>query len=107
MTLEKNTEHGIEEALHGLAFIQELRRDPQLFGKTFRGIRTTADKFTRALTWANLAEGGKVILVRGPWVADFLDEVCTFPNARHDDQIDAVSLAVQMLNRQKRFGCSF
>ena len=107
MTLEKNTEHGIEEALHGLAFIQELRRDPRALGKPFRGIRPAADKLTRALSWASLAEEGKVILVRGPWIDDFLDEVCTFPNGRHDDQIDAVSLAVQMLNRQKRFAYGF
>jgi predicted phage terminase large subunit-like protein len=106
MMMERNTEHGIEEALHGLAFIQELRRDPYLVGKAFRGIRVTADKFTRALAWANLAEEGKVVLVRTPgtpnWIPDFLEEICTFPNSAHDDQIDAVSLAVQMLAPQKR-----
>ena len=31
------------------------------------------------------------------WINDFLDEVCSFPSAAHDDQVDAVSLAVQML----------
>jgi predicted phage terminase large subunit-like protein len=96
---ERNTEHGIEEALHGQAFIQDLRREHRLFGRAFRGIKVTADKFTRALAWANLAEDGKVILVRGPWIDAFLDEVCTFPNSQHDDQLDAVSLAVEMLNR--------
>ena len=101
MYKEPNTEHGIEEALHGLAFIQELRREHRLFGFAFRGIRVTKDKFTRALSWANLAEEGKVILVKGPWIQDFLDEVTTFPNSTHDDQIDAVSLAVQMLQRRK------
>jgi predicted phage terminase large subunit-like protein len=101
MYKEPNTEHGIEEALHGLAFIQELRREHRLFGCAFRGIRVTKDKFTRALSWANLAEEGKVILVKGPWIEDFLDEVTTFPNSTHDDQIDAISLAVQMLQRRK------
>jgi predicted phage terminase large subunit-like protein len=123
MMLERNTEHGIEEALHGLAFIQELRRDPRLFGRAFRGIRVTTDKFTRALSWANLAEEGKVILVRGSslnrsfhaaagscssnWIEDFLDEVCSFPNSPHDDQIDAVSLAVQMLEKRKHIAIGF
>src|SRR6185503_17468086 len=107
MYKERDTEHGIEEALHGLAFIQELRREHRLFGCAFRGIRVTADKFTRALSWANLAEEGKVILVRGPWIDDFLDEICTFPNSTHDDQIDAVSLAVQMLEKRRFVALSF
>src|SRR6185503_8802902 len=116
MSKERDTEHGIEEALHGLAFIQELRREHRVFGRAFRGIRVTADKFTRALSWANLAEEGKVILVRGSstpgktgsaWIDEFLDEVCTFPNSAHDDQVDAVSLAVQMLEKRKHLAIGF
>jgi predicted phage terminase large subunit-like protein len=97
---ETNTEHGIEQALHGQAFIQELRREHRLFGRAFRGVTVTADKFTRALAWANLAEDGKVVLVRGPWIDAFLEEICSFPNSQHDDQLDAVSLSVEMLSRQ-------
>jgi predicted phage terminase large subunit-like protein len=44
-----------------------------------------------------LAEAGKVYLVRGPWVDEFVEEVAAFPTGRHDDQIDAVSTAVNML----------
>jgi predicted phage terminase large subunit-like protein len=97
MKQEKNTAHGIEEALHGRAFVQELRRERELSGVPLKAIRVDADKFTRALAWANLAEEGKVILVRGPWIDEFLDEVCRFPDATHDDQVDAVSLAVKMI----------
>lgn len=97
MQTEKNTAHGIEEALHGRAFVQELRRERELFGIPLKAIRVDADKFTRALAWASLAEEGKVILVRGPWIDEFLDEVCRFPDATHDDQVDAVSLAVKMI----------
>jgi predicted phage terminase large subunit-like protein len=109
---ERNTEHGLEQALHGMAFIQELRREHHLFGRAFRGVKVRGDKFTRALAWANLAEEGKVILVRGTtstnpafrqpnWIDTFLDEICTFPNSTHDDQLDAVSIAVEMLERHK------
>jgi predicted phage terminase large subunit-like protein len=140
---EPDTEHGIELALHGQAFIQDLRREYRLFGKAFRGVKVSTDKFTRALSWANLAEEGKVVLVRGRtsdrmsdrrqpclhrrlrrensagpnnkadayycynWIEDFLDEVTTFPNSAHDDQIDAVSLAVQMLERRKHMAVGF
>jgi predicted phage terminase large subunit-like protein len=61
----------------------------------------TADKMTRAAAWASRAEEGKVILVRGSWIPDFLDELAHFPNGRYDDQIDAVSVAVQMVDRPK------
>lgn len=53
------------------------------------------------MTWAGLAEDGKVILVQGSWIDEFVDEACRFPDGEHDDQIDAVSLAVRMLKRQK------
>ena len=99
MMAEKNTEHGIELALHGHAFVQDLRREVKLSNVPFRGVNAKGDKFTRALAWANLAEAGKVFLVRGPWVQDFIEEACRFTGngSGHDDQIDAVSLAVEML----------
>ena len=101
MTEERNTNHGIELALHGHAFVQELRREVRVRGKAFCGVKVDNDKHTRALTWANLAEEGKVYLVKGPWIDDFLDEVCRFTGKgdKHDDQVDAVSLAVQMLGK--------
>jgi predicted phage terminase large subunit-like protein len=101
MQAEKNTEHGIEEALHGKAIIQDLRRERHLTRQAFRGVKVTADKMTRAAAWASRAEEGKVILVRGSWIPDFLDELAHFPNGRYDDQIDAVSVAVQMVDRPK------
>lgn len=104
---ERNTEHGIELALHGQAFVQELWREQRLSRSAFRGVRVSTDKFTRALAWANRAEAGKVVLVRGPWIGEFLDEVCQFPNSRHDDQVDAVSLAVQMIETRKRMVWAF
>ncbi len=104
---ERDTEHGIEEALHGQAFVQELWREERLTRSAFRGVRVTADKFTRALAWANRAEAGKIVLVRGAWIDDFLDEVTHFPNAAHDDQVDAVSLAVQMMETRKNVVWAF
>ena len=104
---EKDTEHGIELALHGEAFVQEIRRETRFCGRAIRGVRVTADKFTRALAWANRAEAGKVILVRGAWNEEFLEEVCRFPNGRHDDQVDAVSLAVQMIGERRKYAYGF
>jgi predicted phage terminase large subunit-like protein len=99
---ERDTEHCIEDAIHAKAVIHDLRRDPSLARCAVRLVTVTNDKFTRALAWANRAEEGKVVLVRGPWLNMFLDEVCSFPNAAHDDQVDAVSIAVQNIHRRKR-----
>ena len=29
-----------------------------------------------------------------PWVKDFIEELCSFPNAGHDDQVDAMTMAL-------------
>ena len=97
---ERNTEHGVELAIHGQAIIQDLRRVPQIRSAAFRGVRVATDKITRALPWAALAEEGRVILVRGPWNQDFIQEAANFPRSPHDDQIDAVSIAVKMLSQR-------
>jgi predicted phage terminase large subunit-like protein len=99
-TMERDgvgTHHAVEAAAHGLAAVQELRRDPRLSKYGLRSMRPDADKVSRALTWAARAEQGKIAILRGAWVADFLDEVCRFPNGPHDDQVDAVSGAMPML----------
>ena len=98
---EANTVHGIEKALHGQALVQELRNDTRLRGRAIQAINVDTDKFTRALSWAALAEEGKVRLVQGTWIDAFVEEVCSFPDGQNDDQVDAVSLAVRMLRRRK------
>lgn len=102
-TMHSGSTHGIEEAMHGLAALQELRRDPTLADVTIRGIRVDKDKVSRALPWAARAEAGKVKLVRGSWTAAFLDEVCAFPQGEHDDQVDTVSGGVQMVASKREW----
>ncbi|HVF48133.1 MAG TPA: phage terminase large subunit, partial [Pyrinomonadaceae bacterium] len=96
---EPDTEHGVELSANGHAVIQDLRRDASIRGRTIRGVAVKGDKITRALPWIALAEEGRVHLVRGGWNQDFIDEACSFPSGSHDDQIDAVSIAVRMHNR--------
>ncbi|MEP7077021.1 MAG: phage terminase large subunit [Acidobacteriota bacterium] len=98
---ERNVEHAVELALHGQALIQDLRREPGVRATALRGVQVSTDKITRALAWANLAEEGKLILVQGSWHHDFLEEVCRFPNAPHDDQVDAVSLLLATATKRR------
>jgi predicted phage terminase large subunit-like protein len=55
------------------------------------------DKLTRALPWLNLIDDGRVVIVRGAWNKDFIDQLQSFPSGDHDDMIDAVSIAREML----------
>ena len=107
MKAERRTEHCIEDAMHGKAIVQDLHRQPGLNGYALRSVKVQYDKLTRSLAWLNLAEEGKIILVRGAWIDDFVDEVCNFPNGRHDDQIDAVSIAVSELERPRNRAWGF
>jgi predicted phage terminase large subunit-like protein len=93
---ETRTEHGIELSANGHALLQDLRQMPELRGKKFRGVKVDSNKLTRALPWIALAEEGRVRLVAGRWNEDFITEACSFPHGTHDDQIDAVSVAVAM-----------
>jgi len=105
MAEEPDTVHCIEEAMHGKALVQDLRRDARSIGRALRGVRPVGDKLMRAEAWAPYAEEGRVVLVSGPWIAEFIDEVCRFTGKgdAHDDQVDAVSIAVQAMNAPKGF----
>jgi len=94
---EYDTVTGVESALHGLAAFQELQRERELVGTSIRSIRVDKDKVSRALPVASRAEAGKLKLVRGNWISAFVDEAVVFPGGRHDDQVDAVSGAFQMI----------
>ncbi len=107
MRSEPDALHAVEKALHGGALLQDLRRERSIRGNLLRGISVAADKVTRALTWSPLAEEGKVVLVRGGWIGDFLEEAAAFPGSDHDDQIDAVSVAVAALARKTTRSAGF
>jgi predicted phage terminase large subunit-like protein len=55
------------------------------------------NKAERASPLSSMVEAGAVSLVRGRWNDEFLDEAEQFPGGKHDDQVDAVSLAFNHL----------
>ena len=59
-------------------------------------------KIDKANDVAPQIEGGKVKLVQGDWIPKYLKQVSTFPNAKHDEDIDNTSYAVEryLLKRQ-------
>jgi predicted phage terminase large subunit-like protein len=63
----------------------------QLVGYNVRTFRPTGDKVTRALPASAQAEHSNIKIVRGAWNQPFLEELEGFPEASHDDQVDALS----------------
>ena len=67
-----------------------------------------SDKVVRANAVSPTVEAGKVFLPeRASWLADFQDEMETFPNAEYDDQVDAFDGALADLTgigKKNKFG---
>jgi len=66
------------------------------------GVNPEGGKMVRAHGAAPTIEAGNVYLPmpeEQPWVSDLLLEYCTFPNARHDDRVDATSQAIIWLTK--------
>ena len=60
--------------------------------RNFRG-----NKSMRAQAWLNLIEAGRFYVVKAPWNVEFKNELERFPSGKHDDQIDAISIAREEL----------
>ena len=62
-----------------------------LSGFNARARIESGDKETRAEPFSAQCEAGNVYLCEGPWVEDYLDELCQFPGGKFADQVDASS----------------
>jgi predicted phage terminase large subunit-like protein len=82
----------IEKKGSGLSLIQDLRRD-DIYAI---GIMPEGDKIMRMAAQTAVIEAGAVHLpARAPWLEEFKKELLSFPASKHDDQIDALSQALQ------------
>jgi len=62
----------------------------------------TQDKVTRAIPAAARMEAGKIYFLAGAsWLPDLEDELIAFPNGVHDDQVDVISYAFQVMIESK------
>lgn len=74
----------------------------QLQGHKISTSPETGDKVTRAEPMAAQVNVGNVVMLRGEWNKKFTDELRSFPNGKHDDQVDALSRAFAELLAQRR-----
>jgi predicted phage terminase large subunit-like protein len=96
MLNEPETEHGIENKVHGGPMVQELVRERDLAHVALKPVNVHADKIVRATPVVDRAEMGKVKFVRESvnddgWIDEWIDEMCAFPYGAQDDRVDAVS----------------
>ena len=90
-----------EPGSSGKALISHLQRRI-LAGFQFRGIRSTGTKTARAGAVVSQVDARNFYVVKAKWNKDMLDEFTLFPEGLHDDQVDAVSGAVNALTGEKR-----
>ena len=70
----------------------------------FRGVRATGDKTDRAKPLASAVANGLYSVSQNDWTDTLLKELAAFPEAVHDDQMDALALAHNTLAQSRRKG---
>lgn len=86
----------VEDKANGPAVIELLKKE--ISGLI--PVNPQGGKVVRAQAIAPFAEAGNIFLpspARAPWVHDFIEECVTFPNAAHDDDVDAMTQAINYM----------
>ena len=84
----------IEKKASGQSLIQDMRRA----GLPVLDYTPDRDKTARVYAATPLMEAGRVWLPKGyEWSDSLFSEAITFPNGRHDDQVDAMTMAVHYM----------
>lgn len=90
----------VEKKANGAALISMVQKEiPGVLAVEPRG-----SKVARLEAVSPQIEAGNVYLPmveNNPWVGDYIEELVTFPNALHDDQVDATSQALLKMSDQK------
>jgi predicted phage terminase large subunit-like protein len=85
---------GVESKNMGITLFQSLVR----MGLPVAELKPETDKFTRAVpAAARYAVGSVYHPIAARWLDDYESELCAFPNAAHDDQVDALAYAALMI----------
>jgi predicted phage terminase large subunit-like protein len=87
----------IEDKASGQSLLQELKRES---GMSVIPYKVVHDKVARVNAILPIIEGGRVFIpTAAPWLDEFVDEAVSFPNGNHDDQVDAATMAIDILSR--------
>jgi predicted phage terminase large subunit-like protein len=85
----------VEDASNATALIQALKRDAHL---PIVPVAAKGSKMSRVEGITGTLEAKKVFLPKeAPWLLDFERELLSFPSGKHDDMVDALTLALSRL----------
>jgi predicted phage terminase large subunit-like protein len=94
----------IEDKASGTALIQDLIRDGVLGVTSYE---PTMEKIMRLHSVLSTIENGFVYLPeQADWLAEYLHELTTFPSAKHDDQADSTSQALDWVRTRPTYPVS-
>ena len=86
----------IEDKASGQSIIQELKRESGLAVIPYKVVH---DKVSRVNAILPLIEGGRIFVPEASkWLDKFMDETAAFPNGMYDDQVDAMTIAIDVLS---------
>lgn len=92
----------VEDKASGQSLIQELKTAS---GLSVIPYKVSTDKVSRLNAVTPMIEGGRVFLPsRAHWLDDFMNECQSFPSGKHDDQVDALSMGLDVLSRMGGVG---
>lgn len=92
----------IEDMASGQSLIQELRRSTAL---PIKPIKVDRDKIARVNAISPMVEAGNVFVPENaPWVADWIDEMGSFPQGEHDDMCDSLSMFLNYMRENEMNG---
>jgi len=87
----------IEDKSSGIQLIQELRGEGL---GCVKGIKPEGDKTMRLNAQTATIENGLVFLpTQAPWLMDYVAEMTSFPKAKHSDQVDSTSQALEWVKK--------
>jgi predicted phage terminase large subunit-like protein len=98
----------IEDKSSGTSLIQELQEAGVYCIEEYKPDFGT-DKYMRLQAQSTKFEAGRVLLPsRAPWLEEYIREIIGFPGAKHDDQVDSTTQALDALGKMTPFmgGCS-
>jgi len=71
--------------------------------RTVRSLYATGTKEAKAAIAAARSNEGRVFLVDGGWIPDFVAECAVFPLGSHDDQVDGLSNGIIALDKERHY----
>lgn len=90
----------IEPKASGKSIIQQLKRNTGL--NVIEDKPPTQDKVSRVSAVTPIIESGRVKLLDGRYIDNFLDECASFPNGKHDDMVDTMTMCIDRYTNRKQ-----